>query len=166
MLLLYTGQLPTDLDMIRSVLVSWELSCVRVTIESHHWRVRHCRDWRGRLRGHLEKTLMPGWLCRGIWLPLGRQKMPKEKVGSSWMCMYVIGAGRPLHACMRTESKPPPDATMPSSEWMHLLRHCQLLAGLKASRGTVQISCRLMAVCCQRRECFTSWAEPLQLTWS
>ena len=51
---------------------------------------------------------MPGWLCRGIWLPLGRQKMPKEKVGSSWMCMYVIGAGRPLHACMRTESKPPP----------------------------------------------------------
>lgn len=50
---------------------------------------------------------------------MGRQKMPKEKVGSSWMCMYVIGAGRPLHACMGAESKATPGVTVLFSGFRH-----------------------------------------------
>jgi hypothetical protein len=34
-------------------------------------------------RANLERTLMPGWLCRGMTADFGKQKMPMETLLSS-----------------------------------------------------------------------------------
>lgn len=40
---------------------------------------------------HLDRTVMPGWLCNGRETFAGRQKIPMEMSESSCMCRYVIG---------------------------------------------------------------------------
>ena len=40
---------------------------------------------RGILVTRLENTVMPGWSWRGMPVPCGRQKMPRENASFSWM---------------------------------------------------------------------------------
>ena len=46
---------------------------------------------------HLERTTMPGWLCKGMMALRGKQKIPMDIVWSSKMWMYVIGGGLQSH---------------------------------------------------------------------